>query len=49
MPGEGSEPIETAPVVAVIIDQDEDSLLRELVGDQDTPMGGGHLGGGNGR
>jgi len=35
---EGGEPIETAPVVAVVIDQDEESLLRKRVGDQDTPM-----------
>ena len=37
MSREGGELIETARVVAVIIDQDERSLLREIVGDQDTP------------
>ena len=36
MPGEGSESTEAAAVVPANIDQSEGSLLRELVGDQET-------------
>jgi hypothetical protein len=39
MSGEEHGSTETAPVVAVLDDQNRFSLLRDLVGDKETPMG----------